>query len=100
MNNPFILNSEEINSYGFWVVTAGIDFALTLAAEISGDDIAKRIQLTLEYDPQPPFDCGTPTKAGHEIVDKVLLLQAERIKKIERNIDLAAINNANRRSNK
>jgi cyclohexyl-isocyanide hydratase len=91
---------RDRNHFSGGGVTAGIDFALTLAAEISGDDIAKRIQLTLEYDPQPPFDCGTPTKAGHEIVDKVLLLQAERIKKIERNIDLAAINNANRRSNK
>lgn len=91
---------RDRNHFSGGGVTAGIDFALTLVAEISGDDIAKRIQLTLEYDPQPPFDCGTPTKAGHEIVDKVLLLQAERIKKIERNIDLAAINNANRRSNK
>jgi cyclohexyl-isocyanide hydratase len=71
-------------------VTAGIDFALTLAAEIAGEDVAKRIQLALEYDPQPPFSCGTPKKAGPEIVDKVLLLQAERIKRIEKNIVLAA----------
>ncbi len=45
-------------------VTAGIDFALTLAAEIAGDDVARAIQLTLEYDPQPPFDAGSPEKAS------------------------------------
>ena len=71
-------------------MTAGIDFALTLAAEIAGEEVAKRIQLALEYDPQPPFNCGTPTKAGPEIVEKVLLLQAERIKRIEQNIVIAA----------
>jgi cyclohexyl-isocyanide hydratase len=45
-------------------VTAGIDFALTLAAEIAGDDVAKAIQLALEYDPSPPFDAGAPEKAA------------------------------------
>lgn len=77
-------------------VTAGIDFALTLAAEIAGEEVAKRIQLALEYDPQPPFNCGTPAKAGTEIVDKVLLLQAERINRIKHNIAIAAKNNATR----
>ena len=41
-------------------VTAGIDFALTLAAEIAGDAFAQGLQLSLEYAPQPPFDCGRP----------------------------------------
>lgn len=44
-------------------VTAGIDFALTLAAEIAGDDVAKAIQLAIEYAPEPPFDCGRPETA-------------------------------------
>lgn len=44
-------------------VTAGLDFAFTLAAEIAGPDVAKAIQLGLEYDPAPPFDCGAPEKA-------------------------------------
>ncbi len=39
-------------------VTAGMDFALVLAAELAGADVARGIQLALEYDPQPPFDCG------------------------------------------
>lgn len=45
-------------------VTAGIDFAFTLAAELAGGDAAKAIQLGLEYDPQPPFDAGSPAKAN------------------------------------
>jgi putative intracellular protease/amidase len=49
-------------------VSAGIDMALTLAAQIAGADIAKSIQLGIEYDPQPPFDCGSPAKAGPEII--------------------------------
>jgi putative intracellular protease/amidase len=49
-------------------VSAGIDMGLTLAAMIAGEDVAKSIQLCIEYDPQPPFDCGSPEKAGPEIV--------------------------------
>ena len=45
-------------------VTAGIDFALTLAAEIAGEETARAIQLALEYDPAPPFDAGAPEKAA------------------------------------
>lgn len=52
-------------------VTAGIDFGLTLAAEISGEEMAKTIQLILEYDPAPPFDCGSPEKAGPDLERKV-----------------------------
>lgn len=44
-------------------VTAGIDFALTLTAEIAGEGVAKSIQLGLEYEPAPPFDAGSPEKA-------------------------------------
>lgn len=47
-------------------VTAGIDFALTLAAEIAGEETARAIQLALEYDPSPPFDAGAPEKAAPE----------------------------------
>ncbi|GAA4910988.1 DJ-1/PfpI family protein [Nesterenkonia rhizosphaerae] len=51
-------------------VTSGIDFALVLAAEIYGSEVAKEIQLAIEYDPQPPFTSGSP--AGAE-VDKDLV---------------------------
>ncbi len=45
-------------------VTAGIDFGLTLAAELGGAELAQTIQLSVEYEPAPPFDSGTPEKAG------------------------------------
>jgi putative intracellular protease/amidase len=44
-------------------VSAGIDMALTLAAKLAGDEVAQTIQLGIEYDPQPPFDAGSPLKA-------------------------------------
>jgi cyclohexyl-isocyanide hydratase len=49
-------------------VTAGIDFALTVLAEVWGEDVAKQMQLGFEYNPQPPFDCGSPEGAGPERV--------------------------------
>jgi len=49
-------------------VSAGIDMALTLAARIAGDDIAQAIQLYMEYDPQPPFDSGSPAKAPESVL--------------------------------
>src|ERR1700755_878840 len=51
-------------------VTAGIDGALRLAAELRGDDAARTIQLTMEYAPEPPFDSGTPACAPPDIVQK------------------------------
>lgn len=49
-------------------VTAGIDFALELAAKISDEETARRVQLTIEYAPQPPFTSGTPEEAGPELL--------------------------------
>jgi transcriptional regulator GlxA family with amidase domain len=49
-------------------VSAGIDMALMLAARVAGDAVAQAIQLGIEYDPQPPFDAGSPHKAPAEIV--------------------------------
>jgi len=53
-------------------VSAGIDMGLTLLAAELGDDFAKAVQLGIEYDPQPPFDCGSPSKAPPEIVQMLL----------------------------
>jgi putative intracellular protease/amidase len=50
-------------------VSAGIDMSLTLAERIAGAEVAQAIQLGIEYDPQPPFDAGSPSKAPAEIVD-------------------------------
>jgi putative intracellular protease/amidase len=52
-------------------VSAGIDMALTLAAKIAGDTVAQAIQLGIEYDPQPPFDAGSPSKAASQIVEQL-----------------------------
>lgn len=52
-------------------VSAGIDMALSLAARIAGEELAQAIQLGIEYDPQPPFDAGSPQKAPAEIVEAV-----------------------------
>lgn len=49
-------------------VTAGIDMALTVLAEIAGDDYAQTVQLSMEYAPVPPFDSGRPESARPEIV--------------------------------
>lgn len=53
-------------------VTAGIDFGLALVAEISGPEVAKQIQLAMEYSPAPPFVSGTPAEADPEIVQRVV----------------------------
>jgi len=45
-------------------VSAGLDLALWLAGQLGGEDRAKAIQLSMEYDPQPPFDCGHMSKAS------------------------------------
>jgi putative intracellular protease/amidase len=50
-------------------VSAGIDLALTLAANIAGPEVAQGIQLAIEYDPQPPFDAGAPSKAPKPILE-------------------------------
>jgi putative intracellular protease/amidase len=50
-------------------VSAGIDMALALAGRVAGEQVAKAIQLGIEYDPQPPFSCGSPQAAPAEIVE-------------------------------
>ncbi|WP_075743488.1 MULTISPECIES: DJ-1/PfpI family protein [Actinoalloteichus] len=60
-----VIDGNRITGAG---VTSGIDFALVLAARIFGDDVAKRVQLRLEYDPAPPFDAGSPATADPELV--------------------------------
>jgi cyclohexyl-isocyanide hydratase len=52
-------------------VTAGIDFALTLAAEMEGDAVAQGVQLFLEYAPEPPFNAGRPESAPPAVLAAV-----------------------------
>ena len=52
-------------------VTSGIDFVLALAAILENEQVAREIQLQIEYDPAPPFDSGSPKSAAREIVEKL-----------------------------
>ena len=58
-------------------VTAGIDFALTLTAAIRGEAHARLVQLSLEYDPAPPFDSGSPDRADAETLARYQALAAK-----------------------
>lgn len=61
---------EDRNRFSGGGVTSGIDFALALAARIRGEDFARFIQLSIEYDPKPPFDAGSPEKVSPEILER------------------------------
>jgi putative intracellular protease/amidase len=64
------------NTFSGGGVTAGIDIALSIVAAIKGDDVAKTIQLAIEYAPDPPFASGRPESAEPHIVDAVKTLFA------------------------
>ncbi len=65
----YVQDGKIITSAG---VSAGIDMAIYLVSKIAGEQTAKLIQLAIEYDPQPPFDCGSPEKVSKEIIDKLI----------------------------
>ena len=71
-------------------VTAGIDFALVLAAQAFGEDVAKSIQLGMEYDPHPPFDAGSPERAGPALVAEVRTRAAARLEERQAAVAAAA----------
>ncbi len=68
-------------------VTSGIDFALMLGAILLGEQVAKEIQLMIEYNPQPPFDCGHPSLADYNLVKSVKEKRAEAQEKRRKEID-------------
>ncbi|KVC11049.1 dimethylglycine dehydrogenase [Burkholderia diffusa] len=70
-------------------VTAGIDFALTIAAELVGDEEAQSIQLALEYAPAPPFDAGSPDTAPASVLKRVTERTAAGLEKRKQTIDAA-----------
>jgi len=65
-------------------VTSGIDFALAMVAQLAGEELAKQIQLEMEYEPAPPFSSGSPLSAGPivtaQVMAKIAALQARRRK--------------------
>jgi cyclohexyl-isocyanide hydratase len=70
-----VIDRNRMTSGG---VTAGIDIALTIAAEVAGREHAEAIQLQLEYDPEPPFRAGHPNVARPELVERVRVAIAKR----------------------
>ncbi|WP_073947881.1 DJ-1/PfpI family protein [Streptomyces kebangsaanensis] len=52
-------------------VSSGIDMGLTLLGRIAGDEYAQTVQLATEYDPQPPYDAGSPDKAPAHLVEEL-----------------------------
>jgi putative intracellular protease/amidase len=59
-------------------VSAGIDMALEFAARVAGDELAMSVQLGIEYDPSPPFDCGSVRKAPPAVVESIRARFRER----------------------
>ena len=62
----YVFDGKYVTAAG---VSAGIDMALALAGRLVGDEGAQRIQLGIEYDPQPPYQAGSPATAKPEVVD-------------------------------
>ena len=77
-------------------VTAGIDFALTLIAELADPTLAQLVQLSLEYAPAPPFDAGTPDRAPADVLARVRALNAKAA--AERRVALEQVAAVYRRS--
>jgi cyclohexyl-isocyanide hydratase len=71
-------------------VTAGIDLALTVAAQAFGEELAQAIQLGIEYDPHPPFTAGSPERADPALVEKVRTGAARRQAERQAAVDTAA----------
>jgi cyclohexyl-isocyanide hydratase len=71
---------EDRNRITAGGITSGIDFGLKLAARLRGDDYARALELTLEYDPQPPFRSGTPEKAPPNITAQARQMYAPLVK--------------------
>lgn len=80
------------NLYTAGGVTSGIDMALRVAADLVGEDVAKQIQLQIEYDPEPPFRTGTPFVAPPHILERARAAGASRRVLRERLVAQAAAN--------
>jgi len=73
-NERVVIDRNRITGGG---VTAGIDFGLTIASILYDEETAKIAQLLIEYNPAPPFDAGSPEKAGPELVNKAILFMQQ-----------------------
>lgn len=71
-------------------VSAGIDMGLKLAALLSDETTAKVMQLMMEYDPQPPFNCGSVATAGPDIVAIARALLEKMMPDVKKQLDAAS----------
>lgn len=69
-----VIDRDRVTGAG---VSAGLDLALAVTSEFAGEEVAREIQLVLEYDPKPPFDSGSPKTASPELVERVRAARAE-----------------------
>jgi len=76
VSDRVVVDRNRITGAG---VTAGIDFGLVVAAHLFGEDVARSIQLMMEYDPAPPFDSGSPRTASAALVSRI----TERTRKLQ-----------------
>ena len=65
VSDRVVIDGKYVTAAG---VSSGIDMGLTLAGQMAGDRVAQSIQLRIEYDPQPPYDAGSPDRAPADIV--------------------------------
>lgn len=71
----YVIDGKIISSAG---VSAGIDMSLKLVSMLKNDALAKIIQLSMEYDPAPPFDAGSPDKISKDLLEIFHKANAER----------------------
>ncbi|QLH25473.1 DJ-1/PfpI family protein [Streptomyces sp. Rer75] len=69
VDERYVFDGKYVTAAG---VSAGIDMGLALAGRIAGDATAQTVQLMLQYDPQPPYDSGSPHKAPAELTARLL----------------------------
>ncbi len=78
LKERYVKDGKIITSAG---VSAGIDMSLYLASLVMDEGFAKVVQLSIEYDPQPPFDSGTPEKAPKDILERVMKARNQAVNK-------------------
>jgi cyclohexyl-isocyanide hydratase len=82
--------TQDGNMYTSGGVTSGIDMALRVVGDTAGEEVARKIQLAMEYDPEPPFKGGNPYTSAPEIVQAVLADSTKRRIKREAQVAQAA----------
>jgi cyclohexyl-isocyanide hydratase len=96
VNERVVVDGEMVFAAG---VTAGIDGALRVAAELRGDEAAQTIQLYIVYAPEPPFNSGTPETAPAAILERardsareITAKREETAQRVARRLGISVVN--------